>query len=59
MDTNTQQDRWLDFDHFSKVVSNFLKLLTWYVPSEEEIYRYAQYITETQDDVARILFLFV
>ena len=54
MDTNTQQDRW-----FSKVVSNFLKLLTWYVPSEEEIYRYAQYITETQDDVARTLFLFV
>jgi hypothetical protein len=36
-----------------------LKLLTWYVPSEEEIYRYAQYITETQDDVARTLFLFV
>jgi len=52
MDINTQQDRWLDFDYFSKVVSNFLKLPTWYVPSEEEIYRYAQYITETQGDVA-------
>jgi len=32
MDTNTQQDRWLDFDNFSKVVSNFIKLPTWYVP---------------------------
>ena len=26
------------------------------MPSEEEIYRYAQYITETQGDVARTLF---
>jgi len=57
MDTNTtQQDRWLDFYHFSKVVSNLLKIPTWYVPSEEEIYRYAEYITETQGDVARTLF---
>lgn len=33
---------------FRVLVSNFLKLPVWYVPFEEEIYSYAQYITEAE-----------
>ena len=48
-------------EYTTKVVSNLLKLPAWYVTSKQEIYRYAQYITETEGDIActYIIFLFV